>query len=80
MVNVLYLNAEFAWYLAPALKSITGEMVAEALSSLDLIYLGGQPTSPIQKFAVIRQPSGRPVTVVDTESEFDERLKDYVTK
>jgi hypothetical protein len=80
MVEVLSLDEQFARYLACALKSITGEMVAEALSSLDLIYLEGQPTSSIQKFVVVRQLSGRPVTVVDTESEFDERLKDYVGK
>jgi hypothetical protein len=78
MVKVLYLDGQFAWYLARVLKSITGEMVAEALSSLELIYLKGPPTSPIQKFVVVRQLSDRPVIVVDTKSEFDERLKAYV--
>ena len=77
MVKFLYLDEQFAWYLARALKSVTGEMVAKALSSLDLIYLKGPPTSSIQKFVDVRLLSDRPVTVVNTEAEFDERLKAY---
>ena len=80
MVQVLSLNGHFASCFARRLESITGEMVAEALSSLDLIYLEGQPTSSIQKFVDVRQLSGRPVSVADTEEEFDERFKDYVGK
>jgi hypothetical protein len=57
-----------------ALKSsITGEVVAEALSSLDSICLEDQPTSSIEKFVAVYQLPGRTVIVVDTEVEFDRR-------
>jgi hypothetical protein len=49
-------------------------MVTEVLPSLDLICLDGQPASSIEKFvaASARQLSGRPVTTIDTETEFEE--------
>ena len=64
---------QFAVRVARALKSITGEVVFEALSSLDSICLENRPTYSIEKFVTVHQLSGRPVTVVDTEVEFDRR-------
>ena len=48
-------------------------MVAEALPSLDLICLEDQ-ASYIEEFVAFRQLSDRPLTVVGTEAEFDQRL------
>jgi hypothetical protein len=55
-------------------------MVAEVLPVLDLIYLVDQPVTSVEKFLAARQLSGHPVTIVDTEAEFDERVKSYVSE
>jgi hypothetical protein len=78
-VQALHVSRQFAEHVALALENITGEMVAEALSSLDLICLEDQPTSSVEKFITVRRVSGRPVTVLRSETEFDERLMSYVS-
>jgi|HubBroStandDraft_3_1064219.scaffolds.fasta_scaffold4184908_1 hypothetical protein len=50
-------------------------MVAQVLPVLDLIYLDGQPVSCVEKFLAARQFIGHPVSIVDTEVEFEERVK-----
>ena len=79
-VKTLHVYEELTKHVALALEDITEEMVAEVLPSLDLIRLVGQPASSIAKFIAVRQRSGRTVTVIDTESEFDERLKSYTSE
>ena len=61
-----------------ALEEITADMVADVLPSLDLIYLEGQPASTVEKFVTSHQRSDRPVTILNTQLEFNERLKLYV--
>jgi len=75
-VQALYISREFGVQVASALESISGEE-AETLPSLDLICLKGQPTSCIEKFIAVRRLSGRPVTAVSTEEEFDRILNSY---
>jgi hypothetical protein len=70
-VQALYISQKFAMRIASALESISGEMVAEALPSLDLICLEDQPISSVEKFFDVRKLSGRPITAVSTEEEFD---------
>ncbi|KAH9055708.1 hypothetical protein EDB87DRAFT_1687908 [Lactarius vividus] len=78
--RTLHVAQEFARHFARVLESITGEMVAEVLPVLDLIYLEGQPASALEGFLAARQLSGHPPTIVDTEAKFYERVKSYVTK
>ena len=70
----LYVSQKLAPHTALALENITRGFFAEASPSLDLIYLEGQPASSIEKFVTICQLSDRPVTVIDSEAEFEERL------
>lgn len=56
-------------------RLITGEMVAEA--SLNSIRLAGQLPSSVENLVTAHQVCGRPVIVIDTETEFDERLESY---
>ena len=77
-VQTLHVSQELAGYIALALEDITGDMVAEVLPSLDLIRVVGQLASSLEKFVSVRRLSGRPVTIVDTKTEFDERLESYV--
>ena len=81
-VRTLYIPWTFARHVALALEDITVEMATEVLSTLDLIYLEAprrpQPASSVEKFVAVRRLSGRPVTVVDTKTEFHERLESYV--
>ncbi|KAH8983334.1 hypothetical protein EDB86DRAFT_2967587 [Lactarius hatsudake] len=79
-VQTLHVSQGFAGHVALTLEDIAGETVDEVLPSLDLIYLADQPTSSIEKFVAARRLSGRPVTVIETETEFDERLESYTGK
>ena len=72
-LQALYVSLPFAEGVGHALKSLKGEEVAEALPSLELISLEDQAPS-IQEFVAVRQLSDRPLTVVGTEAEFDQRL------
>jgi hypothetical protein len=69
-----------AEHVALALEDVTRELVAEVLSSLNLIYLEGHPASSVKKFVAARQLAGRPVTVLETESDFDERHESYYSE
>ena len=73
-VRTLYVSQGFARHVALALEDMPEEMFTEALPSLDLIFLEGQPASSIENFVAARRRSGHPVTVADTKTEFDERL------
>ncbi len=73
--QTLHVSLGLAGHVALALEDITAEMVAAVLPSLDSIYLSGQAASSVEKFVAVRRLSGRPVTVIDTETEFNERLK-----
>ncbi|KAH9172872.1 hypothetical protein EDB89DRAFT_841574 [Lactarius sanguifluus] len=79
-VQTLHVSQEFAGHIALTLEALTAEMGAEAFSSLDLIHLADQPASSIEKFVAARRLSDRPVTFVDTEIEFDERVRSYVSQ
>ena len=76
-VKTLYvLYPKLERHIAIALE----HMDAGTFPSLDLIFLAGQPPSFVEKFVAARKFSGRPVTVVDIETEFDERVKSYISK
>ena len=77
-LQALNVSRDIAGHVALALEGIA--MVAEVLPSLGLIYLNGQPASTVEKFVAARRLSDRPVTVVDTRGEFDERIKSYVSE
>ena len=79
-VQAQCVSREFAGPIVCALTFITAETVAEALLYLGLICLEGQPASSIKTFIIVRRPAGRPVTVVGTEAEFDQRLESYIRK
>jgi hypothetical protein len=72
-----------SWDLADRITSalnysISEEMpAADALPSLHLICLAGQPASSIEKFVTARQLSGRPVTVINAELELEKRFESY---
>ena len=79
-VRTLYVSQGLAGHVALALEVLPLEAVAQTPPSLDLIYLEGQPASSIEKFVSARQLSGRPVTVVETQTEFEEKFQSYVRK
>ena len=79
-VKTLHVPRKLAAHVSLALEDTTGETVVNVLPSLELIYLEGHPASSIEKFIAARQRSGRPVTLVRTETEFEERLKSYDSK
>ncbi|KAH8983320.1 hypothetical protein EDB86DRAFT_3085432 [Lactarius hatsudake] len=77
-MKTLHVSQELAGHIALALEDLTGEMVMDALPSLNLICLEGQPATSIKEFLSMRQLSGCPVTIADTEAEFYERLVSFV--
>ncbi|KAH9037541.1 hypothetical protein EDB84DRAFT_1577593 [Lactarius hengduanensis] len=80
--QTLRLYCEPAAHVALALEDISEELVAEVLSSLDLVCVVDldQPAPSIEKFIAARELSGCPVTVFYTEAEFNERRDSYVSK
>ena len=76
-VRTLHASHRLAGLVALALEDIASESVAEVLPCLDLIYLEDRPDSSIEKFAAARQRSGCPVTVIQTEMRFYERVRSY---
>jgi hypothetical protein len=80
--KTLCVSWDLARHIASTLENslISETTVAEALPSLDLVCLAGQPATSIEKFLMARQLSGPPVTVVNAESEFERRLESYVSE
>ncbi|KAH9037710.1 hypothetical protein EDB84DRAFT_1577534 [Lactarius hengduanensis] len=85
-VETLHLSGGVAAYITSALEdgADSEEMTTNVFPALHLIWLGettnfyedsdcDEPVGPIERFLSSRQLSGRPVTVVDTEGEFNRR-------
>ncbi|KAI9435977.1 hypothetical protein H4582DRAFT_2100059 [Lactarius indigo] len=79
-MRTLRISGRFARHVTLALEDLAGEMAAEVLPVLDLIYLDDQPVTSVEKFLTARRISGRPVTIADTEAEFDERMRTYANE
>jgi hypothetical protein len=79
-VRTIQVSENLARHAAHALENITPEAVTEVLPSLALIWLGGQRAPSVKKFIASRRLSGRPVTIVSTLKEFNERLKSFIGK
>ena len=79
-MQTLHVAYELVGHVSLALEGIAWETVAEVLPSLNLIYLAGPSASSIETFVASRQLSGRPVTVIETEGEFDERIESHVSE
>lgn len=75
-IRTLHISREFSVLVACVLEVVTGEMVSGVLPVLDFIYLDGLPDSCVEKFLAARI-SVHPVTVIETEAEFDERVNSY---
>ena len=79
-IRTLHVSWNLSRRVALELENIARGMYAGPLPSFDLICFEPQPTPSIPNFVAARQLSGRPVTIIDTEAELDERLKCYVSK
>ncbi|KAH9164804.1 hypothetical protein EDB89DRAFT_387353 [Lactarius sanguifluus] len=79
-IRTLHVSRELSRQVALALEDITGDMVSGVLPVLDLIYIDGQSMPSVEKFLTVRRLSGRPVTIVDTEAEFHERMRAYANE
>jgi hypothetical protein len=73
-VRSLSVQAGLSQRVALALKNVTGVGAAEVMPALELLYLENQPVTSVGKFIAARQKVGRPVTFVNKECEFQERL------
>ena len=56
----------FARHIAFALDGVDGEMITEVLPALVLLSLEDQPVSSVEKFLVVRQLFGHPITFIDS--------------
>ncbi|KAH9020977.1 hypothetical protein EDB84DRAFT_1565473 [Lactarius hengduanensis] len=63
-------------YIASALEDIAEDMVTEVLPALQLLLLDDDDNK-LERFLSLRRLSGRPVTIVNTQDEFVERLNSY---
>jgi hypothetical protein len=74
-LRVLFVSRGSVEDIAPALDEETAD---ELLPALDLLCLVDWPENCGAKFSEDRRLSGRPVTVVKTETELKERLRTYL--
>ena len=79
-VQTLHVSQRIAGHVALVLEDISRDTGAQVLPILNLLYLAGQPASSIDKFVAARRLYDRPVTVIETEAEFVQKLKRYVGK
>ncbi|KAH9028386.1 hypothetical protein EDB85DRAFT_1971055 [Lactarius pseudohatsudake] len=66
-------------YLTSALEDIAEDMITEVLPALQLLWLEDDDNK-LERFLSLRRLSGHPVTIVDTQDEFVERLNAYWEK
>ncbi|KAH9031496.1 hypothetical protein EDB85DRAFT_1959086 [Lactarius pseudohatsudake] len=82
-VETLHLSGGVIAYIVSALEDLANseEMVTDVFPAVHLIWLddidnedGDEPVGSIERFLAMRQLTGFPITVVDTEDEFSEVL------
>lgn len=85
IVRTLRLCRFWVGHNSPALENVTGATVTQAeadmLPTLGLLCLGCPQVGFLaffENFVAVRQHSGRPVTVVNYEREFEERFRSYL--
>ena len=73
-VKVLTVQDDLSRHVALALKNVTGASAAEVLPALELLFLENRSVRSVEEFVAARWNAGRPVTFINKESEFQERL------
>ena len=72
-IRTLSVPKDFAEHVSRLLEVVAdGMMATEVLPALDMLYLGGQSVSSVDKFIAARRDSGRPVTLTNSEWEIIE--------
>ncbi|KAH8988426.1 hypothetical protein EDB86DRAFT_3081537 [Lactarius hatsudake] len=74
-VKALCVDHRISWHILQALEDVTDDRVAEVLPAMELLCLEYESVESTEDFVTARQDAGRPVTVVNREMEFQERLK-----
>jgi hypothetical protein len=75
-VEELQVSGELAGHIATVLENTAEERVTEVMPALHSLWLGNgdKPVGSIERFLSLRQLSGRPVTILNMQDEFVERL------
>ncbi|KAH9167647.1 hypothetical protein EDB89DRAFT_1909823 [Lactarius sanguifluus] len=68
-VKELTVGKELSFRLPLVLNNITGEMAAEVLPALELLWLANQPSASVGKFVAARRNMGLFLTVIDDGEE-----------
>ena len=79
-VKVLTVQDDLSRHVALALKNVTGASAAEVLPALELLFLENRSVRSVEEFVAARWNAGRPVTFINKESEFQERLESRVAE
>ena len=73
-VKALSVDDKISRHILFVLNNIAWESAAEVLPALELLCLENEPVKFVKKFVATRQNVGRPVTFINEEREFRERL------
>ena len=75
-LKALYVGDELSIQIPLALGRVTSERAAEVLPALNLLRLKNslRLMTPMKNFVAARQSVGRPITIVNYDTEFQERL------
>jgi hypothetical protein len=81
-MQTLLIDSQLSGFVASILGHVPEVMMTEALPSLELLCLEEyyQHSVQVDKFVAARRHSDHPVTIVNTNKEFRERLESYISK
>jgi hypothetical protein len=71
-VEALNVDGPLSWQILFALKDVTEERAAEVMPALEWLCLEGEPVASLEAFLAARQNVGRPVTVFNDTTEFQD--------
>jgi hypothetical protein len=81
-MQTLHIDSQVSGFVASILGHIPEVMMTEAMPSLELLCLEEycRPFVQVDKFIAARRHSDHPVTIVNTNKEFRERLESLISK
>ena len=73
-VQALSVEDTLSHHVVLALNGSTGESAAEVLPALELLCLENEEVTRVQDFVAFRRNMGRPLTFINSPTEFEKRL------
>jgi hypothetical protein len=76
-VKALIVDETIPWHIPHVLNNATENRAAEVLPALELLSMDDEPVASLKPFLAARQKVGRPVTVINEQRQFEERVNTF---